>query len=909
MANPNLQLALQDLQKAINELNTLSGQNYSNLLTGISNDAVKIANTLKLVNSLIEKLKDETNYLDDRFKSILNTMTLMIPTNAAHYQGIKSLKSVADNLLSIKRGELDIDYKSTVVARDSIKLAKEYLEVEKKQRENTINKNEIDIINKRAQAQANRAIIQQINQQVNLGNITKAQAQQSKLAYYLKSLELYKEIRILRGINTEEKKRIEILEEQQKQADTLDRNYRKALVTHIKTNKELGIMGASVKALDALTKNMGIDGLNFESAYQDTLKEAQAAKDAGKSFDAIGHFTNIIKQNLVGILDPIQLIQKGILALYKATTAADKSTGELAKSFGISYAEAASLRNELNIIANLSADTNINTASLQKALIELNKQFSTATMLNGELLKDYTKLTEVAGYTAEAAAGLSKITVATGTDLSKNTAKILGQAIAFNAINKLALNEKEIVEAVAKTSAATTLSLGMQPGKIAEANLQAKALGTTLEKVEQIASSLLQFESSIEAELSAELLIGRDLYLEKARLLALNNDLAGAAEEIAKQIGTAADFTNMNVIQQEALAKAVGMTREDLAKSLIEREALARIGEGDKTALEAYNRLKKEGLSDDQIALKLGDDKLAAQLRSQSIQERFNKSIEKLQEIFVSLAEPILQIVSPFMDLATTILPLINIVLTPILEIFKFIGESVQFFVSGVKEAFGWFSEISGIFSPIVEMWKEFKKDNEGLFKIFSAIGGVLKFVVGMLTTALIIQKGILLVNTFLNKQKLLGLAISQKGILTNLKDLGILIGKAAMTAFASVAKTPFVGPILGAIAVASAVALGAKFLKGNDIVSAGYGKRTLLAPEGVITLNNKDTVIAGTKLFKGDDIISAPQGRINMPPSNPQPSKPLPPPPPQPILVTINNSYDGTQFETARNISRRQIQ
>jgi hypothetical protein len=129
------------------------------------------------------------------------------------------------------------------------------------------------------------------------------------------------------------------------------------------------------------------------------------------------------------------------------------------------------------------------------------------------------------------------------------------------------------------------------------------------------------------------------------------------------------------------------------------------------------------------------------------------------------------------------------------------------------------------------------------------------------------------------------------------------------MTAFASVAKTPFVGPILGAIAVASAVALGAKFLKGNDIVSAGYGKRTLLAPEGVITLNNKDTVIAGTKLFKGDDIISAPQGRINMPPSNPQPSKPLPPPPPQPILVTINNSYDGTQFETARNISRRQIQ
>ena len=86
-------------------------------------------------------------------------------------------------------------------------------------------------------------------------------------------------------------------------------------------------------------------------------------------------------------------------------------------------------------------------------------------------------------------------------------------------------------------------------------------------------------------------------------------------------------------------------------------------------------------------------------------------------------------------------------------------------------------------------------------------------------------------------------------------------------------------------------------------MISPGYGKRTLLAPEGAIALNDKDTVIAGTKLFKGNDVISAPQGAINMSPPTPlQPQL-------QPILVTVNNSYDGTQFETARNISRRQIQ
>jgi ABC-type branched-subunit amino acid transport system ATPase component len=36
---------------------------------------------------------------------------------------------------------------------------------------------------------------------------------------------------------------------------------------------------------------------------------------------------------------------------------------------------------------------------------------------------------------------------------------------------------------------------------------------------------------------------------------------------------------------------------------------------------------------------------------------------------------------------------------------------------------------------------------------------------------------------------------------------------------------------------------------KGDDVISPGYGKRTLFGPEGSIQLNDKDTVIAGTNL------------------------------------------------------------
>ena len=370
---------------------------------------------------------------------------------------------------------------------------------------------------------------------------------------------------------------------------------------------------------------------------------------------------------LTSQLTKANLIDFAIKQMVDALIKADTQTGQLAKAFGTSYSEATSLRSELNTVANLSGDINITTGALQESLIAVNKEFGTAAMFSGELLQDFTNMTKVMGYTNEAAAKLSKITVATGTDLSNNTAEILGTAAAFNVTNKVALNEKEIVEGVAKASAATTVSLGMQPGRIAAAVVQAKALGLELEQVTGIAESLLNFESSISNELEAELLTGRALNLEQARYLALTNDVEGVAKEIAKQGITAAEFAGMNSIQQKAISEAVGLTREELAQSLINQQALTKLGNQDKNLAEAYNRLKKEGLSDDEIELKLGNEKLAQQMKSQSVQERFNATIEKLQEIFVTLADPLIPVLNLFGD----ILSIVGLIMKPIGYVFE----------------------------------------------------------------------------------------------------------------------------------------------------------------------------------------------------------------------------------------------
>jgi hypothetical protein len=81
---------------------------------------------------------------------------------------------------------------------------------------------------------------------------------------------------------------------------------------------------------------------------------------------------------------------------------------------------------------------------------------------------------------------------------------------------------------------------------------------------------------------------------------------------------------------------------------------------------------------------------------------------------------------------------------------------------------------------------------------------------------------------------------------------LGISTAKAVAETTAATAIS--FGTLLPVILGAGAAIYGLiSSFKGDDVLSeGGYGKRTLLSPEGAIKLNDKDTVIAGTDLGGG---------------------------------------------------------
>ena len=586
----------------------------------------------------------------------------------------------------------------------------------------------------------------------------------------------------------------------------------------------LGLGGNALKGMQDAMGKLGLGGLSksldmkgatsaMDEMAAQLTNNGEKTATLGDKFKILGAGAkNAFKGLGKSLLGPEALIAEFVDALQKS----DEAAGKLAKDFNLTYSEALDTRRELGNMAAMSGDVALNTRNLQESMVAVGKALGTNAMLNEKDLITFTKLTQQAGFQADELMEIQKLSLANNESLEDNTKEILGGAKAYAMRNKVTINEKDILREVNKSSASLKLSLGGSVEAVAEAAVKAKQFGLNLEQAEKMANSLLQFESSIESELSAELLTGKNLNLERARALALEGKTADAAAEIAKQVGTSKDFAKMNVIQQEALAKAAGMEKDELAQSLIDREALQKIGMKDAAAAkEKYDTLRKT-MTAQQAAAALGDEELARQYEQQSVQERFAQATEKLKDVFMQIAEPVLAILSPLVDIVTTILPAVNLLLQPLITGFQFIADTIGLISTGISMFAGWMKEGSTAATAL------------------KVVLAPIAAIVGVIAAGLI---------------------------------------------YASLAAIPVVGPALGAIAVVGMLGMLVKAASGAmssskkvadgvfpAIGGSGYGKRILTGPEGSIQLNNKDTVIAGTDLFKkGDDVMSAPKGAISV--------------------------------------------
>ena len=394
-----------------------------------------------------------------------------------------------------------------------------------------------------------------------------------------------------------------------------------------KVEDQLGLTGAAlenlnrigIRALGGIGVNLGALQKDFAQAIEAAEKTAEGlarADKEGKLKVLRAALPGVGKALTTALVDPLTIGIFSVDRLAKGFNEVQQSSIEFGRLTGQTGTAAAGLNTRFATTAEV---LKISTALTKELGININNAFSS------DVLAAAAEIQNEIGLSAEQASKLAIVTQTTSKDFDSITNSIVDSVSAFNKVNKVAVSQGVILQDIANTSEDILVSFNNQPDALASAAAAARRLGLDLGKVDSIASSLLNFESSISNELEAQLLTGKTINLERAREFALVNDLEGLSNELFKNSASIAEFSSMNRIQQEAQARALGLNRQELAKIALQQSI-------------------NLGLSDK--ALEAAAGVTAEDLKRVEIQERLQKSIQKVTQGLFSALEPLINLVS-----------------------------------------------------------------------------------------------------------------------------------------------------------------------------------------------------------------------------------------------------------------------
>ena len=606
MATPQeIQKQLERIAKLYDQLgekNPFAGADASKISQSEA-EVKKLSDSLNGVTSKIKEINADVEGLVGAFKAtvdeISNTKSGLVDSRKI----FKELTSVAEKLQQDQAGITNLNEKDLDVLRQKFNLNENLLQ------------------------QAESSLNNQIGELYAKEKITAADERKLKLAENsLKTVIAQKNEQdsLLKTLGEELKKREEIEEA---------------------TGKNMGVAGKSLGGLQGVLDKVGGGKfgkmLGIDDAMKSGTKEAKRlATEGGKAggignqFKVAGKMIGTMGKALSKALGPIAIIAE----LVKGIMAADEQTKELGRSMMMTKNESAKFSGEIANATRSNFQMGITGTKVLESMTKVNKQFGHITEFSGETLVSMTKLTHVLKIGEESAGNLAAAAEATGVNFEDNYKNILASSYELQQQAGTQVDMRAVLEDTGKVTGQIRANFGGNTVEIAKAVTNARLLGTEMGTIAAAGKQLLDFESSITAEMEAELLTGRNLNLERARAAALTGDQVTLQNELAKEMGSFSDFSKLNVIQQEALAGAMGMSVDSMSDMLFNQETM--------------NKSAKELRA-------LGKDELANRLEQKSAQDEMNDAMAELKEVFVQLGTaltPILGLVSGIAGVVSTII-------------------------------------------------------------------------------------------------------------------------------------------------------------------------------------------------------------------------------------------------------------
>jgi hypothetical protein len=461
---------------------------------------------------------------------------------------------------------------------------------------------------------------------------------------------------------------------------------------------------------DKIGKLMNIDKTanKMKKQFGEAANAAFNEKNFGKAFAAAGGGL----KSMIGLAGKFSAaLGLGLLMgaadfLIGAFNKVDEEVAEIGNEFGISRKAATALRDTSIDIAGEMGMVGINSKEVVKNIgavsemmggLDIGSQLASGNAAAKQLVKDATLLTEKFGMSSDEVASMQTLSSITG----KSMGDLAGTAVKMGGG---LMTSKQALKALAGVPKEVAVAFKGIPSALAAAAQKAKLLGHDLKKVQDIGDGMLDIEQSLEKEMEARVLTGKNLQLDKARELALNGDIAGLQDELLKQAGGLGEFTKMNRIQQKSMADAMGMSVEEMTTMLSNADKLQKMGvsqqkmdEMQAMNAEQLRKLNKDGMND---AMKGEIEKMAKEKESAAIKERMSNIVTKLQEKLSKLLSPILEMVHGMLDATEAgggfdeIIESISSVIKGIIPIVKTVFGVMSALIKPVMSIFGFITNI-----------------------------------------------------------------------------------------------------------------------------------------------------------------------------------------------------------------------
>lgn len=476
-----------------------------------------------------------------------------------------------------------------------------------------------------------------------------------------------------KNLNDLEKKRAEILENQ---LATIDEQR------------------SSIKDLTKDLATLITQDKKHQELIEQTVRHFSSFNDkAAKLYNVY----NNLKNPITAVYQMIELSAERFIALDNAAEAFRKTTGFLASQTSVVEATISRTSRDL-------ATFGVTAENAGVAAQKIADSFSSTSLVTDEIVGHVALMEQNLGVAVEDSTAVMQNFMGIGKMSADVANKTAGAAASL--AKAAGVPFAKVMKDVATAGGEVLKLVRGSVDALVKGAVEARRLGLELKDVGAAADKFLDFQTSINSEMEASVLFGKDINFTRARELAYAGDLAGLAKEQSRILKDVGDLRKLDAFQTKALAESMGLSVDQLVKMNAKQEEMNELRRKNPDLAAQYEK-DLDVLDKTNESL---EEKYKKEIRSRQIAGQQTKILNDINQIITQLAELFLPVVSAVMGILVGLIKISSVLITIVMSPVTALYDLFRYINTEIFDMNKAFSEMYGTLMSFLPEWKGLTK-------------------------------------------------------------------------------------------------------------------------------------------------------------------------------------------------------